>query len=293
MSKSRSLTQSKADFLEYYSKLLPNLDLSSYLSAKNTPVILFSPPRQSELQKIFAKAHLSWTPLDWFPNTIHRPPEIPISDSLPGFAEGWLYSLNPSSLLPILALDPKPNESILDASAAPGGKTLAMLNFTYPKTPSLIANDVSSLRFRRLKTTLDLFGHPNIPTTCHPIQALPHILQGQFDKILLDAPCSSEKHVFNSKHHLKIWSPNRIANLAHLQNLLISSLLPLLKPNGLLIYSTCALSFAENEDQISSVLKSHPELKLAVPTQRINNPDSNYDPMFIASLTKTGKIHQN
>ncbi len=288
MSKHRSLAQAKTDFLAYYSHILPHLALESYLSRKNSPVLLFSPPHEPELRQMFAKAKLSWELLDWFPYAIQRPPEVPISDSLPGFTQGWLYSLNPASLLPILALHPQAGDSILDASAAPGGKTLAILNFTYPKIPTLIANDVSSLRFKRLKTTLKLFGHPEIPVTRHPIQALPHVLQGQFNKILLDAPCSSEKHVFNSKRHLKIWSPNRITNLVHLQQLLINSLLSLLKPGGLLVYSTCALSYDENENQVATILESHPELKLACPPQRINDPQSSYDPMFVASLKKLG-----
>lgn len=288
MSKHRSLAQAKTDFLAYYSHILPNSDLQSYLSRKNSPVLLFSPPHETELRQMFTKAKLSWMSLNWFPYAIERPPEIPISDSLPGFTQGWLYSLNPASLLPILALRPQASDSILDASAAPGGKTLAILNFTYPKAPTLIANDVSSRRFKRLKNTLKLFGHSEIPVTRHPIQALPHVLQGQFDKILLDAPCSSEKHVYNSKRHLKIWSPNHVTNLVHLQQLLINSLLPLLKPGGLMVYSTCALSYDENENQVATILENHPELELAGPTQRINDPQSSYDPMFVASLKKRG-----
>lgn len=132
-----SLTKSKSEFIVYYSKIFPNLDIGSYLSRKNAPVLLFSPEHESEICHMFSEAKLSWIPYRQFPNTIERPPEIPISDSLPGFREGWLYSLNPSSLLPIIALNPQPSDSILDASAAPGGKTLAILNFTYPTPPLL------------------------------------------------------------------------------------------------------------------------------------------------------------
>lgn len=276
MSKRRSLTESKAEFLDYYSKILPDLDLETYLTKKNPPVLLISPFHEPEIQKEFQKLHYSWLPLDWFPHTIYWPSEVQIGTPLPGFKEGWLYSLNPSSLLPILALHPHPKESILDASAAPGGKTLAMLVLG---SPTVIANDVSMPRFKRLRTTLKLFGYPDIPTTRHPVQALPHVLTGQFDKILLDAPCSSEKHVFNSKQHLKLWSPNRIATLAHLQKLLITTLLPLLKPNGILVYSTCALSHEENED----VVKNFRQIK---PAQRYNDPDSGFDPMFVAILAR-------
>ena len=285
MSNSRSLTKSKAEFIAYYSKLFPNLDIESFLSRKNAPVLLFSPEHVSELRQMFSKAKLSWIPYGKFPNSIERPPEIPVSNSLPGFKEGWLYSLNFSSLLPVLALNPEANDSILDASAAPGGKTLAILNFTYPKAPVLTANDISSLRFKHLIIVLKRFGRSEVSVIHHPIQSLPKVLKHQFDKILLDAPCSGEKHIFNSKHFLKIWAPDSIAKMAKLQKTLITSLLPLLKPRGLLVYSTCALSYEENENQITSLLKDHPELRLERPTQRFNDPNSNYDPMFVAVIT--------
>ena len=94
----------------------------------------------------------------------------------------------------------------------------------------LIANDASFSRFQRLRTTLKHFGLPDIPTWRYPVQALIHRTQLTFDKILLDAPCSSEKHVYNSKKYLGIWSQNRIKTLSHLQHLLINSLVPLLNP---------------------------------------------------------------
>lgn len=74
--------------------------------------------------------------------------------------------------------------------------------------------------------------------------------------------------------------------MASLQQTLIDSLLPLLKPKGVLVYSACALSYEENENQIAKLLQNHPELKLYRPTQRVNDPNSNYDPMFIATIAK-------
>jgi len=281
---SRSLTQSRKDFLKYYSLLFPDLDLKSYLTRKNPPVLLVSPFHQKELKNMFAKNHLSWLPLEWFPHVIKRPPEVPISQSLPGFTEGWLYSLNSSSLKPVQALDPKPTDFILDASAAPGGKTLAILNLTYPKIPKLIANDVSNIRFKHLKNTLKQFGYPQIKVTCNAIEALTQTLTYKFDKILLDAPCSGEKHIFNSKRFLKIWSPHLTVKFAHTQKILVESLLRLLKPNGLLVYSTCALSPKEDEELIDSVLKDSQDISLEGCPIRYNDPNSDLDPMFVAKL---------
>lgn len=281
-----SLSKNKAEFVSFYSERFPNLDIETYLSRKNTPVLLFSPTHEPELRIMFSKAKLSWVVYHGFTNAIERPPEVPVSETLPGFREGWLYSLNPSSLLPILALDPQKDETILDASAAPGGKSLAILNFTYPHIPTLTTNDVSARRCKQLCIVLKHFGHPEIPVLHYPIQTLPSVLKGRFDKILLDAPCSGEKHIFNSKRFLKIWTPISITKMVALQQTLLASLLPLLKARGVLVYSTCALTHEENEDQVTNLLRKHPELRLVRPVQRINNPNSDYDPMFVATIMK-------
>lgn len=279
MPRQHTLSRSKAAFLDYYSRLFPTLDIDKYLKVSNPPILLISPLHKPEVEKQFRQNKLTWQPLGWFPHAIFWPQEVPPGTSLPGFKEGWLYSLNPSSLLPILALNPQSQDSILDACAAPGGKTLALLCLS---SPTIIAADASLPRFKRLKTTLKLFGFPRIPVIHSSVQALPYKLTGQFDKILLDAPCSSEKHVYNSKRFLKLWSPNRITTLSHLQQLLIDTLLPLLKPGGLLVYSTCAINPTENEEVISSTLSKHSNLSLKSMSYSI--PPS--DPMFVTTLSR-------
>lgn len=313
MSHKSMLTKGRAAFLDYYSKLLPQFsvpELTSYLTARNTPVLLISKIFEAKLVKSWQENRLTWAPLRWFPYTLLWPPEIPVGEILPGFSEGWIYPLNRSSLLPILWLSPQPGENILDACAAPGGKTLSIANQIDLNKTLLIANDPSFPRFKRLRTAIKLFGYPDISTWRFPAQAIAGNCQYTFDKILLDAPCSSEKHVFNSKRHLKIWSPNRIKKLSELQLSLIGSLLPLLRSGGTLIYSTCALTPEENERVIAKVLEKHQsEIILDnspsdLPISgfgltdfgltdfqcrqviRVNNPDLEFDPMFVAGFRK-------
>jgi 16S rRNA C967 or C1407 C5-methylase (RsmB/RsmF family) len=285
-----TFNKGKTAFLEYYSQLLPQFsnpeDLEKYLSKNNPPVILVSSKHQEEIKKLWEKEKLDWKSLDWFPWALEWPKGVPIGTPLPGFKEGWLYALNRSSLLPVVALDPHPGEAILDACAAPGGKTAAIANIVGDRA-FVMANDASMPRFKRLRTVLKFFGSPDITTTNFSVQALTHTSPTTFDKILLDAPCSSEKHVFNSKKHLKIWSPNRSKTLAHIQEMLIDSLLPLLNTGGKLVYSTCALTPAENEEVITATLKKHPELKLSRDgMQRVNDFEGYFDPMFVATLTR-------
>lgn len=314
MSHKHTLTKGKAAFLEYYSELLPQFsipELAAYLNARNTPVLLISKIFEAKLMKLWQERRLTWAPLRWFPHALQWPPEIPIGETLPGFSEGWIYPLNKSSLLPVLWISPRIGENILDAAAAPGGKTLAIANQIDLNKTLLIANDPSFPRFKRLRTALKFFGYPDIPTWRFPAQAIARNSEYTFDKILLDAPCSSEKHVFNSKKHLKIWSPNRIKKLSELQFSLIESLLPLLRSGGTLIYGTCALSPEENERVIAKVLEKHQsEITLknlpdGLPVSgfglsgfgltdsqcrqvlRINNNDFGFDPMFVAGLKKS------
>jgi 16S rRNA C967 or C1407 C5-methylase (RsmB/RsmF family) len=313
MSHKHTLTKGRVAFLEYYSKLLPQFsipELTVYLNTRNTPVLLISKIFETKLMKLWQENRLSWIPLRWFPYALQWPPEIPVGETLPGFSEGWIYPLNKSSLLPVLLLSPRIGENILDAAAAPGGKTLSIANQIDLNKTLLIANDPSFPRFKRLRTALKFFGFPDIPTWRFPAQTIARNSEYTFDKILLDAPCSSEKHVFNSKKHLKIWSPNRIKKLSELQLSLIESLLPLLRSGGTLIYSTCALTPEENETVIAKILEKHPlEIALknlpdGLPIQgsglpefglkenqckqvlRINNNDFGFDPMFVAGLRK-------
>ncbi len=300
-----TFNKGRAAFLDYYSRLLPNLE--SYLTAKNPPVLLLSPSHVPEVKKLWRAQHLSQSPLSWFPAALTWPPEVPVGTSLPGYSQGWLYSLNPASILPILALSPQTGDTILDASAAPGGKTLCIASLINLSRSTLVANDVSMPRFKRLRSTLKLFGFPNIPTWRLPIQTIIRSTDLRFDKILFDAPCSSEKHVFNSKRHLKIWSPKRISVLSQLQLHLLNSLLPLLKPGGAIVYSTCALTPQENEMVVSAFLNNHPGLFLSklppslpisspglsgfgIPDRyldrvlRVNDPQLPLDPMFVTIL---------
>lgn len=272
-----TLTKGKEAFLEYYSKVMPNLE--EYLKLRNIPVLLFSPIFEKELKVLWHKAGLSWEPLTWFPGALEWPKEVAVGTFLPGYEQGWIYSLNRASLLPVITLGAKKGELILDACAAPGGKSLAILM----SGTSLITNDVSFQRFKRLRTVLKLFGYPDVQTLQKPVQTLQYVYPGQFDKILLDAPCSSEKHVFNSKMHLKIWSVKRTSVLSQTQVQLIEALLPMLKSRGILVYSTCSISPLENETVVEKVLAKHPEIAL-LETKKTGISDINFDPMFVAKF---------
>jgi 16S rRNA (cytosine1407-C5)-methyltransferase len=152
---------------------------------------------------------------------------------------------------------------ILDACAAPGGKTLVLATMLSRKgmNYSILANELSSDRRRRLSGVLDLYLAPKERerVTVSGFDAAKAGARksehGRFDAILLDAPCSSERHVLSDEQALLQWTPNRVKNLAIRQWSLLSSCLLMAKQGALIAYVTCALTSYENDKVVLRALK--------------------------------------
>jgi len=140
---------------------------------------------------------------------------------------------------------------ILDACAAPGGKSLVLAS-RLPPGARLAANELSSDRRRRLAAVLDRHLNPEqrsrVDVRGADAASLCRRSPAAFGAILLDAPCSSERHVLADPAALAAWSPARIRNLAARQWALLSSAFIMLAPGGCLVYSTCSLAPEENDE---------------------------------------------
>jgi 16S rRNA (cytosine1407-C5)-methyltransferase len=175
---------------------------------------------------------------------------------------GDIYIQNRSSWVPVVALDPKPGEAILDVCAAPGSKTshiaARMQNSGY-----LVANDNSRPRLMKLQSNMQRLG-AEAHYTLHDATKLARQLDGeQFDKILLDAPCSGEGLIdLSNPRTLDTWSVAHIRRLASLQKQLILQAFQLLKPGGTLVYSTCTLAPEEDEMVIDWLLRREQNAKI-------------------------------
>lgn len=309
MSKNKTKFQGQEAFLNYYRDLFTNSkifdDFLISLSQKHKPILLFNPQFEEQIRFLWEKSGLSWETVTWFTQALYWPEQIPFGETVPGYEEKLIYPMNISSLLPVLALNPQSGELILDACAAPGGKTLGMYFLTGQRslTPTIIANDVSASRRLRLRQNLDDYQISNIEFWGRPAETIFKQQPNHFDKILLDAPCSSEKHVFNDTKYLKVWTPNRIKTLHQRQLALLGGLLLALKPGGTLIYSTCAINICENEGTVGEFLRKKGDLvelidwkKPIEGSQQFLNqdfgfdqkkvlrvlPHENFDPMFVA-----------
>ena len=167
--------------------------------------------------------------------------------------EGKLYPQSLSSVIPVLALDPKPGEHVLDMCAAPGGKTAQMAAHMNNQGEILAVERVKN-RYYRLRSVLALLGVQNASLKLTDARRLRP--ENLFDKILIDAPCSSEGRFHaRDKKTFTYWSPRKIKEMSQKQKGLLLSGFRFLKKGGTLIYSTCTFAPEENESAIDWLLK--------------------------------------
>lgn len=168
------------------------------------------------------------------------------------------YFLDSASVLAAKQLPLAEAEEILDLCAAPGGKTLVLAS-RMEETAVLCSNERSPERKHRLSTVVQNCLPPEIServkTSCSDGATWCTRQTECFDRILLDAPCSSERHVFNDPKYLNVWTPSRVKTVANEEWALLSCAFRLLRPEGFLLYSTCALAREENDGMIERLLK--------------------------------------
>jgi 16S rRNA (cytosine1407-C5)-methyltransferase len=163
--------------------------------------------------------------------------------------EGLFFIQNRSSLLPVLALNPQPGQTVLDLCAAPGGKT-THLAARMRNTGLIIANDISQPRVYRLAALLRQYGVACARTTRLAGQRVWRRYPDYFDAALVDAPCSMRGTATPS--------PSAVKSLAKQQKFLLKSALSATRPGGVIIYSTCTTTAEENEGVIAWLLEKHP-----------------------------------
>lgn len=168
------------------------------------------------------------------------------------------YFLDSASVLAALCLPLNGAKNILDLCAAPGGKTLVLAS-RMDKDASLSSNERSAERKHRLSTVVQTCLpqeiSERIKVSCSDGATWCRRQTECFDRILLDAPCSSERHVIADPKYLNTWSLSRIKTVSMEQWALLSSAYRLLEPEGILLYSTCALCPQENDEMIEKLYK--------------------------------------
>ena len=199
--------------------------------------------------------------------------------TLESFRNGWFYVQDPGTLLAPLELAPQAGETILDLCAAPGGKTTFMAQ-QMRNEGKIIACDVSPERLKLIQENCERLG-----VTCvESIQNSELRTQNsKFDRILIDAPCSNTG-VLRRRVDLR-WrvAPQEISRLQQTQLDLLKLSAPMLKPNGVLVYSTCSLELEENSIVIKEFLNAHKNFTLERERELLPFKD-NVDGAFVAVL---------
>ena len=186
------------------------------------------------------------------------------------------YFLDSASVRAAVSLPLENAVDILDLCAAPGGKTLVLAS-NMAENASLLSNERSPERKNRLLNTvrdcLPQSVQERVQVICKDGAVMCRANESSFDAILLDAPCSSERHVFLDEKYLSEWSPSRIRTLSTTQWALLSSAWRMLRPGGHLLYSTCALSPEENDNVVAKLLKKFDDAKIIEPKISLNYSD--------------------
>lgn len=238
--------------------MLRQLGQASY--AQFSAALQETPPVSVRLnpRKAVADLFSSAAPVPWSAHGRYLP-ERPLFAADPLIFAGAYYVQEPSSMFlsAILRQLLPPNEplKVLDFCAAPGGKTTLLLSMLSPES-LLVANELMRNRLPALSENLTRWGaHNTIVTSADAahFQQLPAF----FDLILVDAPCSGEGMFRKDSKAINMWSENLVRSCAGTQRKILDQIMPALKPGGLLIYSTCTFSEAENEKNLIHLAESN------------------------------------
>ncbi|XP_032417298.1 tRNA (cytosine(34)-C(5))-methyltransferase, mitochondrial [Xiphophorus hellerii] len=286
-----------------FSSLLPQTDVSELLhnndsavsnsprqEGKDTLSPHFSkrPPEDVGLlpyttSHAFSQAHQSERPPKFPPSSLQcyvhpHPLRFPSQAHRPGQLKQY-YLLNAASLLPVLALQVRDGDKVLDLCSAPGGKAVAI---TQSATPALLrCNEPDPHRRDWLAKTLESFLPPSLCSRVM-VSAQDGRFVGQseavfYDKVLVDAPCSNDRSWLHSSNKLR--GQQRLedrARLPELQTQLLRSAISAVRPGGVVVYSTCTLSSLENCAVVEAVLKDFPDAEVENLWEEIALPLSKY-----------------
>ncbi|BBG66159.1 NOL1/NOP2/sun family protein [Hydrogenimonas sp.] len=263
--------------------LLKTFETKERLSFRINPMKTDIKSALAELEKEGTKPE----PVEWYEYAFTV--EAEMKDALSGsklFETGQIYIQSLSSMLAPLALEPLPGETVLDLAAAPGGKSL-MIAAMMQNRGWLSVVEPGRDRFFRLKSNLERGGVEIAHFYMTDGRSVGAKCPAMFDRVLLDAPCTTEAKFRSSEpKSYAYWSERKIKEMSKLQNRLMISAVKSLKPGGTLIYATCSFEPEENEAVVQKALKKFPNLKIepiALPLENIRPGltswrDKNFDP---------------
>jgi 16S rRNA C967 or C1407 C5-methylase (RsmB/RsmF family)/NOL1/NOP2/fmu family ribosome biogenesis protein len=196
-------------------------------------------------------------PVPWCPEACFLPETARVGNTV-AHAAGLCYVQEPSALAVGEALDVRPGQRVLDLAAAPGGKA-TQLAARLGGQGVLVANEVQRGRVTALADNLDRWGSWRTMLAGETVAGLAERLPAAFDRVLLDAPCSGEGLFRRNPAAAAQWRPGQVRGNAERQRALLADAARLVRPGGVLVYSTCTFAPEENEHQVAGFLTAHPD----------------------------------
>lgn len=200
------------------------------------------------------------------------------------FREGWFSVQDEASTLTADTVNPKPGNLVVDVCAAPGGKTMAMAELMGTEG-EIYAFDIYEHKLKLIQEQAARLGTGIVKTRCQDGRIALKELEGQADCVLADVPCSGlgvirRKPEIKTKDHAEM----DFAELVQRQKEILESASTYVKPGGTLVYSTCTVNPAENEEQVRMFCEAHPEFHLDFMNQLM--PDRETDGFFISKMSR-------
>lgn len=246
------------ELYEQYTPITVDKILTGMLGERNTTLRVNSIKYNiQELMKYLREKNIKFERVSWYNDAliIKNANEKEIQ-KLDIYEKGYIYLQSLSSMVPPLVLNPKPGEKVLDLTSAPGSKTTQMA-VMMKNDGYILANELDKIRCERLQYNVEKQGANIVEVINNRGEKVGEEYQEQFDKVLLDAPCSGEgRFLGNNVGTYRNWSKRTVRELAKLQKKLFKSAYTALKPNGMMVYSTCTLNKDENENVLQWAIEN-------------------------------------
>ncbi len=227
-------------------------DFLKSLERPRAVALRFNPLKGEAPAMTFVGAGVPWEPMGYYYDPEARP-------GLHVYHEAGVYYLQEASAMaPVALLAPQPGERICDLCAAPGGKTTQIAGRLMGEG-FLLCNEINPKRAKILSRNMERMGVANALVTNEHPATLAERFAGQFDRVLIDAPCSGEGMFRKEEAAVTDWSQETVEMCARRQAEILHSGARLVRPGGRLVYSTCTFAPEEDEQAVAQFLESHPE----------------------------------